>query len=49
MIRILNSSSILYPIFFNQAAWKPRPFPATRGTLYKYIKNVASEIGRAHV
>ncbi len=23
-------------------AWKSRPYPATRGTLYKYIKNVAS-------
>jgi dihydroxy-acid dehydratase len=25
-----------------KAAWKPRPFKATRGTLYKYIKNVKS-------
>ena len=25
-----------------KAAWKARPYPATRGTLYKYIKNVAS-------
>lgn len=25
-----------------KAAWKPRPYPASRGTLYKYIKNVAS-------
>lgn len=24
-----------------KAAWKPRPYPATRGTLYKYIKNVS--------
>jgi dihydroxy-acid dehydratase len=25
-----------------QQAWKRRPYPATRGTLYKYIKNVKS-------
>jgi dihydroxy-acid dehydratase len=25
-----------------RAAWKARPYPATRGTLYKYIKNVKS-------
>jgi len=25
-----------------KAAWQRRPYPATRGTLYKYIKNVAS-------
>ncbi len=24
-----------------KAAWKARPYPATRGTLYKYIKNVS--------
>lgn len=25
-----------------QAAWKAPPLKATRGTLYKYIKNVSS-------
>lgn len=41
VLRLLLLLLSLLLVVVVQEAWRPRPFPVSKGTLYKYIKNVA--------
>jgi hypothetical protein len=42
VLRIIDIAVSDADMVKRRAAWKKPPYPATRGTLYKYIKNVKS-------